>query len=339
MVALVPKIAVQRSSSKDSRKPDILVFMEKEQISYELQSNPADADYIFLFSQPLETMLEWSHRFKDKILILLTGEAYSPDFNLFDYAFGFDKIEFGDRYLQIHQHALFYDTTNLNVPISIEKIKDTKTRFCNFIYSNPSAHPNRDIFFKQLNAYKKVDSLGKHLHNVNYSIGDRNSNSFFTESIIQKKPYRFSVAFENAKHPGYNTEKIISSMLANSIPIYWGDPNIEELYNCTSFINCHNYNSFDEVIEEIKELEHNKERYYEMLLQPWRNEDQQHTFLAKKEQFKTQLKFIFTQPYKDAFRKPVGTYNNLYTEKLALLRNKEKSIANIIRRVKNKFTH
>ena len=33
------------------------------------------------------------------VRIFYTGEAITPDFNVYDYAIGFDHIDFGDRYL------------------------------------------------------------------------------------------------------------------------------------------------------------------------------------------------------------------------------------------------
>ena len=50
--------------------------------------------------------------------------------------------------------------------------------------------------------------------------------------LRMKKPYKFSIAFENAWYPGYTSEKIVTSMLAGTIPIYWGNPDIsrEDVY-------------------------------------------------------------------------------------------------------------
>jgi hypothetical protein len=38
--------------------------------------------------------------------------------------------------------------------------------------------------------------------------------------------YRYSIAVENGSHPRYFTEKIVDVILADSIPIYWGAPDI-----------------------------------------------------------------------------------------------------------------
>lgn len=291
----------------------ILHLFDSEEIKYEYQENPSESEYIFLFSHPIKSMYEWSQKYKDKILIFMTGEACSPDFNLFDYAFGYDDISFGDRYVQIHFQALLFYSLPKEKRIDNECLQ-LKKSFCNFIYSNPNAHPNRDIFFLKLNKYKKVDSLGNHLRNVTHNIGERHSVDYFRETVEQKKPYKFSIAFENALHRGYNTEKIISSMAAYTIPIFWGDADIGKMYNPRSFINCHDYDSFDKVIELIKEIDNNDKMYLEMLAQPWKTKDQEREFEKGKKKFVEQLKYIFSQPYNEAFRKPVGTYNSAYRE-------------------------
>ena len=37
-----------------------------------------------------------------------------------------------------------------------------------------------------------------------------------------------TIAFENSSFPGYTTEKIFEPMLEGSIPIYWGNPRVDE---------------------------------------------------------------------------------------------------------------
>jgi len=53
--------------------------------------------------------------------------------------------------------------------------------------------------------------------------------------------YKFTIAFENYSRRGYNTEKLLDPMVANSLPIYLGNPNIAEHFNPKSFINAHEY--------------------------------------------------------------------------------------------------
>lgn len=67
-----------------------------------------------------------------------------------------------------------------------------------------------------------------------------------------KKPYKFSIAFENAWYPGYTSEKIVTSMLAGTIPIYWGNPDISREFNSASFINCHDFPTLDDAAAYVK---------------------------------------------------------------------------------------
>ena len=80
---------------------------------------------------------------------------------------------------------------------------------------------------------------------------------------------------ENAQYKGYNTEKILTSFRAHTIPIYWGDPGIENIYNPKAFINCNKYSSIDEILNIIKEIDNDDEKYIEMVTQPWQTPEQE----------------------------------------------------------------
>lgn len=270
----------------------------------------------------------------NKIIIFITGEAVTPDFNLVDYAFGYDPIIFGDRYRQIYFQYLFYDI-NIGERELAEEDVNLKTKFCNFLYSH--SFQIRDDFFQLLSEYKKVDSLGYHLNNVgkkppanHYNIGD-----WFSESIGIKKPYKFSITFESAFHLGYTTEKIFSSMLANTIPIYWGNPEIGNIVNTESIINCHEFKSFDNVVSTIKEIDENDEYYINMLKKPWLKNDLQIKMKFEMEEiFKKQIIHIFSQDYKKAFRKPSGTYNDYYKKNVIGSKGLAKQKINLIKNFK-----
>ncbi|MFM7919414.1 MAG: glycosyltransferase family 10 domain-containing protein, partial [Planctomycetaceae bacterium] len=113
------------------------------------------------------------------------------------------------------------------------------------MYSNEQAR-ERIEFFHRLNARKPVDAGGRVLNNIGGRVSD-------------KRAYlarcKFTIAFENESHPGYATEKIIEPLLMGSIPIYWGDPGIEDDFNPDCLINVHKFRSFDEVIERVMEID------------------------------------------------------------------------------------
>lgn len=192
------------------------------------------------------------------IKIFYTGENIRPDFTECDYAFSFD-YPVNEKNYRLPIYALYADVRKLIEPKpSIESIIAIKTRFCNFIVSNPYAKRRID-FFHKLSRYKRVDSGGKVLNNIG-------------GPIINKwdfiKSYKFTLAFENESYPGYTTEKIFEPLLFYSIPIYWGNPLVNRDFNTRSFINCHEYTSDEEIIEKIIEIDNNSDLYHQYLLQP-----------------------------------------------------------------------
>lgn len=205
--------------------------------------------------------------------IFLTGENATPDFDECDYAFGFDYIEFGDRYLRYPLFAMHgaLEAVKNRTPISQADIKN-RTRFCNFIYSNRHAAPIRDRTFQALSAYRPVDSAGKHLRNVfidedNNIIAGRGRPNEFRKTDFQKN-YRFSIAFENSEHPGYTTEKILDAFAARTIPIYWGNPLVLRDFNPESFINAYDFEDINALVAEVARIDNDPDTYLSMINAP-----------------------------------------------------------------------
>ncbi len=67
---------------------------------------------------------------------------------------------------------------------------------------------------------------------------------------------------KNSSHPGYYTEKLIEGFAAKTVPIYWGDPHIEEIFNPNAFINLSDCESIDEMIEKVKAVDLDNENIY-----------------------------------------------------------------------------
>lgn len=190
------------------------------------------------------------HLLYDCIRIFYTGECITPDFNECDYAIGFDRIVFSDRYIRVPLYRMFqYKAEYAELKSPEEFLADElrgKEGFCSFVYSNCFAAEERVEFFHLLSKYKTISSGGRYLNNVGRPVGDKRS--------FQSK-CKFSIAFENTSYPGYSTEKLVEAFVAKTIPIYFGDPDIGKDFNNAAFVNCHQYRSFDEVVERVKEID------------------------------------------------------------------------------------
>lgn len=280
---------------------------------YAFNEVPAnEADYYFF------TVYDARHHAEarpDAIKIFFSGENYCPDFNACDYAMGSDHLAFGDRYLRVPLYLAYPDVDRLTAPKPVSRADlRTRTRFCNFIYSNNRyADPERDAFFRALDARRKVHSAGRHLRNT----ATADSASDDPDANARKRAYmrgfRFSLAFENSSHPGYVTEKILDAYIARTIPIYWGDPLIGEEFNPDSFVDVRAFASRDEAIDRILALDSDEDAMLAMLnASPLRKGGQ---IAACRESLRAFMDNIFAQDLAAARRRPRAGFVGFLEEK------------------------
>lgn len=203
-----------------------------------------------------------------QVRIMYTGENYIPDFNLVDYALIPYDLKLYDRCFYYPSFSNNYERTleleNIDRNYTIEFLK-SKKYFANFITSYDSENNIRGDFFKELSKYKRVDSPGRYLNNM----PNGETVKFMTDSKTNfQKSSKFSLCFESTKHQGFVTEKLMDAIVAGSIPVYYGSETVTDIFNKNAFINCNDYNSFQEVINKIIELDNDDEKYLEMLRQP-----------------------------------------------------------------------
>ena len=67
--------------------------------------------------------------------------------------------------------------------------------------------------------------------------------------------YKFAICFENTNIvKDYISEKIFDCFLSQTVPIYWGAPNIDEIIPKECFIDFREFNDFDKLYEYIKNM-------------------------------------------------------------------------------------
>ncbi len=223
----------------------------KQNFNIEISNNP---DFLFY------SVFGNSHLSYKCTRIFFTGENIGPNYNNCDYSMCHDYLN-DNRHYRLPLYILnggYYELVDKKIDDSL-----LNRKFCNFIVSNGSSLV-RNNFFSNLCKYKMVDSGGRFMNNIGYAVDDK---------LKFQSDYKFSIAFENdAYRPnrdGYTTEKIMQPMLANSIPIYWGNTLIDKEFNNKSFINYHDFKSEDEMIEYIIFLDNNDEEYMKVMREPW----------------------------------------------------------------------
>jgi len=315
--------------------------LEKLQTKYTFLWNPKSPKYLLVseqifYEQKYKNLLRKFYSM-DIITIFWAGECIEPDMNIFDYAVCWDdNLHLDDRIARVPPvkemfHLFVLEKGKNNVtPKDAHKLLQSKDRFCNFIYSNPNAHPMRDRLFYLLSTYKKVDSLGKHLNNASRPgtgyAGHRK------ETTLLKTNYKFSIAAENAAYAGYTSEKILTAFQAHTVPIYWGNPNVEKEYNKKAFINVQNFPTPEELLNEIRRIDESDELWCQMVSEPWETPEQEAKHDRQMEEYLSFIDHIFNQEFSQAHRVPVGFHPDKYKTCFGVL-GKRTDLKNICKRI------
>ena len=195
--------------------------------------------------------------------IYYTGENITPDFNIYDYAIGFDRIIFGERYFRLPVYRLYQREEDgcSHDDLFWQNELARKKKFCNFLYSNDwCASEKRIQLLEAIEKYKHVECGGKIRNNIGGRVKDKDS---------WLRDFKFTIACENSSKPGYVTEKIFEALRAHTIPVYWGDTQITRDFNPRRFINCHDFANFNSVVAEIRRLDEDPAACLAMLKEPW----------------------------------------------------------------------
>lgn len=282
-------------------------------------------------------------------LLFYSGENVIPDFNMCDFSISTVKIQYENRNLWI---PCSHISTIGFTPGCIQEITpDLLNRdFCSFIYSQDNAGQGaayRKIFCETLiNKYKHVDCPGSILHNMESDLLSKryDMKNWHTSKLLFLNRYKFNIAFENSDVPGYITEKLTDCYLANTVPIYWGSSKDIAPYPKESMICANDYNSIDELIKRVIEVDTNDELYLSILrANPFRKENKD-----KSVDFNQQIKLFIANILKydklahsdyrshfkltDAYR--CARYRKAYQQKHIIFARK---LYNFINRFKRKF--
>ncbi len=277
---------VDFDKSFDEKNNDFVDILKKH-YTVEFSDDP---EYLFY------SCFGYEHTKYSCIKIFYTGECVTPDFNSCDYAIGFDNIQFGDRYIRVPLYELFQYKSDFALAkkkhLSADEILRQNRKFCSFVVSNDAGQKSRKEVFDLLSQYKQVDSGGRYLNNIGYCVP--NKHEFQSQ-------YKFSMAFENCVHPGYTTEKLLQAFAAGTIPIYYGNPDIALELNEDAFVNCHRYSSFTEVLEQVKQIDADRQLYEKMLRTPILLQE------TEENRLESFLTAIFDQDAATARRRPLNT--------------------------------
>ena len=149
------------------------------------------------------------------------------------------------------------DALKLNVPSNRHGIamfvSDCKANFSQWRYK----------YLIELTKYIKIDSYGKCLHNTEMKSTRHDTKRFDLKvDILKKKRYKFLIAFENTPVSEYITEKIWHAYMSQTIPIYYGAPEIyEQVPGRNTFIDAAKFSKPKQLAEYIKKVDRDMKLY------------------------------------------------------------------------------
>ena len=191
---------------------------------------------VFLFPRPLI-------KAKISVMIVEPDAIHNLYINISKYLhWRFYKILTKNKYLleEIHNTSFFYFGSTFIQ--NSDKIDLQKKNMASLIASNQN----------KLTGHKLRHEVVQHIKNNNFNVSviGRGYRPFENKEDGLKS-YRYSIVIENTSELDYFTEKVIDACLLETIPIYWGAPNISKYFDTRGFIVC---KSIDQILQAIQTM-------------------------------------------------------------------------------------
>lgn len=208
-------------------------------------------------------------QYYNKFNIIISGESgwdlkFQPDLlistSFYDQNQCKNHIYIPHMYMSLCEHRKSINPSNY---------PNNRFNFCAYMYSVDVEH--RIKYFNLLSFYKTVHALGASCKNTDIPITRDINDENITYNDIAIDIYtnfKFVLSLENKNKDGYFTEKIINPIIANSVPIYWGNDKIFEYINKKRVIYINDFESDQKLLEYIAYLDNNEEEYEKIVHEP-----------------------------------------------------------------------
>ena len=202
--------------------------------------NERVSDTCFITDLHLQDVLKASG-VKRKVAWILEPKAIHPDaYNwisennrLFDFVLTFDKdlLSRGENFLYYPHGRCWINNYE----------HDKKTKLISTFASPKKFTEGHKLRFDVANKFSEdIDAFGKGLGRPVETKEEGLS------------PYYYSITIENSRQPGYWTEKIVDCFATKTIPIFWGDSDINNYFDKDGIIYFNDINELSKIINDLK---------------------------------------------------------------------------------------
>ena len=182
-------------------------------------------------------------------LVFYTGEAVQPDLARFDWSISFAEGSARNLYLPgwvRHLNRMGITPYSLLRAARSPFEAMTEREPCAYLFRHRV--PWRERFFDLLAQRVDIVSPGESRNN-HPAIGRR-----WMDKLAFLRRFRLNLAFENDCCPGYITEKLVHAFTAGCVPIYRGDPLVEETFSPTAFVHVRDDADYGSAVDRIAAL-------------------------------------------------------------------------------------
>lgn len=210
------------------------------------------------------------------VALSLECEAHYPQLIDREFMRGFDltMTYHSNADVRVPYLSICCDGADPEAALRTPPLAKTELSVANLFISSSNDRSGRVAFATELMRHLSVDSYGKVLHNRSL---DEDLGAASKRQTIKR--YKFTLALENARAPDYVTEKLYEPLVAGSVPVYLGAPNVSDLAPAPdSFINAGDFASPRALADYLVELDEDESAYAKHLA--WKTQSFATPFLA-----------------------------------------------------------
>jgi hypothetical protein len=219
---------------------------------------PGDPRPIYLF--PQEPTWSGNHQ-----------KSFESNPNLVVYGYGIHKYSIPETVRVINHHAMmFYGGVG---PVgegwetwtyeNIARFSEPKTKFMSSIVSSLSVdHGSECLYPQRANLIRHLIDAAPYLDVYGWNVPDKSNVLPLPRKIEGLRNYKFSLAIENAVETGWITEKFYDCIITNTVPVYYGCPEIKEMYPEDGYILIDNIEDHEAVTRQLEHLRDNADAIY-----------------------------------------------------------------------------
>jgi hypothetical protein len=153
-----------------------------------------------------------------------------------------------------------------------EKVKNNrpKTKIISSCISNLGMNntefPENCIYSKRIKLVNEVIKIADFVDVYSWESNGKNVKGWLTKKIDGLVDYKFSLCVENSSEKNWISEKFFDCILTDTIPIYYGCPDIKDIVPENGYILIPDIDDIDSIIKLLKNINENHQEIYNRLI-------------------------------------------------------------------------